>query len=497
MKRKDFLRFFGVAGTGLALPSISVAEAASETVVDQKGKSIQLKGNVHANGKGIKGVAVTDGTTVVLTDSNGNYSFESSEAASFVYISIPAGYAFPHEKKIARFYERINKINNSFTADFALEPLQVDDKQHYFVVWADTQMISQKDVELLKQQSVPDLQQLVASYPKNSLFHGIGCGDLVWDKFELFEGYKQAIDATGVTFFNVIGNHDMDIKTARTDEWSAETFQSEFGPTYYSFNRGEIHYVVLDDVFFIGTAKKYIGYITENQLAWLEQDLATIKLGSTVVVSLHIPTDTGAARRYKKEAELGSNVANREQLYKILAGYKVHFMSGHTHFNDTWEKANMMEHNHGTVCGAWWTGPVCGDGTPSGYGVYEVNGSELKWYYKSTGLPKEHQLVLFGKGKSKEYPDEIVANVWNWDSKWKVEWFEDGVAKGEMIQRVALDPLAVELYAGPELPKKHKFVEPTLADHMFFAKPSAKAKEVEVKVTDRFGEIYSVKTKLK
>lgn len=492
MERKDFLRMFGVAGTAIALPTITTRTASIDEVKEHTNKLIQLKGSVKSKGKGIAGVAVTDGTTVVLTDKSGNYSFAGSETADFVYISIPAGYAFPNEKKIAKFYERINKEKESFSADFVLDELEANDHKHHFVVWADTQMISDKDVELLKTQSVPDLKQLVASYPKNSLFHGIGCGDLVWDKFELFKGDKEAIEGTGVTFFNVIGNH-MDIITARTDEWSAQTFNKEFGPTYYSFNRGKIHYVVLDNVFFIGTAKKYIGYITENQLAWLEQDLKHIPEGSTLVVSLHIPTDTGAARRNKKEAELGSNVANREQLYKILAGYKVHFMSGHTHFNDTWERGDMMEHNHGTVCGAGWTGPVCGDGTPSGYGVYEVDGDDIKWYYKSTGFPKEHQLSVFGKGKSKEYPDEILVNVWNWDSKWKVEWLEDGVMKGKMEQRVALDPLAVELYSGPELPKKHKFVEPTLADHIFFAKPSANAKEVEIKVTDRFGSAYTQK----
>lgn len=491
MERKDFLKLFGIAGTAITLPVITADAQETVAAISKSEKIVKLNGTVKTKGKGIGGVAVTDGTTVVLTDKGGNYSFESSAEADFVYISVPAGYAFPQTKKIARFYEAINKEKERFTADFVLDQLATDDTKHNFVVWADTQMISEKDVELLKTESVPDLQKLVASYPKDALFHGIGCGDLVWDKFELFAGYKEAIAATGVTFFNVIGNHDMDIKTARSDEWSAETFKKEFGPTYYSFNRGKIHYVVLDDVFFIGTAKKYIGYITENQLAWLEQDLKHVPQGSTLVVSLHIPTDTGAARRNKKEAELGSNVANREQLYKILAGYKVHIMSGHTHFNDTWEKGNMMEHNHGTVCGAWWTGPVCGDGTPSGYGVYEVDGNELKWYYKSTGLPKEHQLSVFGKGKSKEYPDEIIANVWNWDSKWKVEWLEDGVMKGAMEQRVALDPLAVELYAGPELPKKHKFVEPTLADHIFFAKPSTNAKTVTVKATDRFGNVYS------
>ena len=495
MQRRDFLKNFGLAGAVLTIPP-SIAEAGIYNPATIKDiANLTLKGKVHSNGSGIAGVSVTDGFNITQTDKNGNYELLSNNTAEFVYITVPAGYVFENDKGIARFYTPVVTGSSSFKADFSLQKLAADDKQHCFVVWADTQMFSQKDVELLKAQSVPDLRELVAGYPKQMLFHGIGCGDLVWDKFELFEGYKQAIEMTGVTFFNVIGNHDMDLD-ARTDEYSSRTYKKIFGPTYYSYNRGDIHYVVLDDVFFIGTAKKYIGYITENQLRWLEQDLAHVKPGSTVVVSLHIPTNTGAARRAAKEEELGSVVSNREQLYKILAGYKVHFMSGHTHFNDTWEQDNMMEHNHGTVCGAWWTGPVCGDGTPNGYGVYEVNGSDIKWYYKSTGKPKSHQLSLYGRGRSKTNEEEITANVWNWDKDWKVTWFEDGSEQGAMEQRVALDPLAMELYAGPELPKKHKFVEPTLADHIFFAKPSVNAKQVEVRATDRFGNVYSEKINL-
>jgi 3',5'-cyclic AMP phosphodiesterase CpdA len=108
----------------------------------------------------------------------------------------------------------------------------------------------------------------------------------------------------------------------------------------------------------MGTAKKYVGYLTENQLHWLEQDLASVPKGSTVVVSLHIPTNTGHARRNKlKEEELGGTVANRRQLYKMLEPFQAHIMSGHTHVNEKWEEGNIIEHVHGTVCGAWWTGP--------------------------------------------------------------------------------------------------------------------------------------------
>ncbi|MFD2571505.1 calcineurin-like phosphoesterase C-terminal domain-containing protein [Spirosoma soli] len=76
-------------------------------------------------------------------------------------------------------------------------------------------------------------------------------------------------------------------------------------------------------------------------------------------------------------------------------------------------------------------------------------------------------------------------------NKWKVEWLEDGVVKGPLEQRISLDPWAAELYAGSELPKKHKFVDPSLTDHMFFIKPSAGAKAVTVRATDRFGAVYT------
>jgi hypothetical protein len=224
MERRSFLKNFSLAGALLTVPPALAKAATIAAPIKKDIGNITLKGKVLSKGAGIAGVAVTDGNNITLTDKNGNYELLSNNTAEFVYISIPAGYQFTNDKGIAKFYVPVNTSSNSFKADFELEKLATDDKQHCFVVWADTQMISQKDVEQLKSQSVPDLQQLVAAYPKQTLFHGIGCGDLVWDKFELFEGYKQAIDTTGVTFFNVIGNHDMDLD-ARTDELSAKTFK--------------------------------------------------------------------------------------------------------------------------------------------------------------------------------------------------------------------------------------------------------------------------------
>jgi hypothetical protein len=490
LKRRGFLKSLGLAGAGLGL-NINFLQAKPQ----KHGKAgsvveVALTGRVASDGKGIPDVTVTDGRSVTRTDAKGNYRLESNSAAEFVYISVPRGYAFTNEKGIARFYKKIEQQANKFRADFALQKLAGDDTKHAFVVWADPQIMNKEDAALLKTQSAPDTQKLVSSYGKEMVFHGIGCGDLVWDKFELFDDYKEAVGTTGIPFFQVIGNHDMDLDV-RTDDLSSATFKKLFGPSYYSFNRGDVHYVVLDDVFFLGTSKRYIGYIPEQQFAWLEQDLAHIRPGSTVVISLHIPVNTGAQRRNKMSEEpIGGVVSNRKELYRILKPYKAHIMSGHTHFNEKVFEGDIIEHVHGTVCGAWWTGPICYDGTPNGYGVYEVNGGEIQWYHKSVGYEKTHQFRVYPVGAVKEKPDAFAVNVWNWDPQWRVEWFEDEKDMGAMRQEISFDPLSVELHQGAEKPAKHSWVDPVLTDHMFFATLSPSAKKITVQVTDRFRNVY-------
>ena len=494
MFRRKFLQNLGLVGAGLSLPFAPAALAAEESRAAPNGQKLNLapliiKGKVHQNSTGLAGVAVTDGNNIVLTDKAGKYTLESTATAEFVYISIPRGYAIPHEKGIAQFFKPIRSGSDKMMADFALQKLAGDDTKHTFIVWADPQMIDKKDTHQLITVSAPDLKVLATQYGANTF--AIGCGDLVWDKFELFDDYKKAVEVTGLPFFQVIGNHDMNI-TARADEGSAQMFKSLFGPTYYSFNRGEVHYVVLDDVFFIGPPKKYIGYLTEKQLQWLEQDLSYVKPGTTVVVALHIPVDSGDQRRNNlKDESLGGVVSNRAELYRLLKPYTAHIMSGHTHICEKVFHENTTEHIHGAVCGAWWTGPICTDGAPSGYGVYEVSGSDVKWYYKAIGHDRNHQLRSYPKGSVAGRPDDIAANVWNWDPQWKIAWFENGVRQGEMQQQIGLDPLAVQLQAGLKLPAKHKWVDPTLTDHLFFARPSANAKEIRIEVTDRFGQVYS------
>jgi hypothetical protein len=486
LDRRTFLRALGLSGAGLVLGNHQ-----ANSFDNRMDGFPRIGGSVKSDSKPLQNVVVSDGFSVTSTDAKGKYELVLNPFAEFVFLSVPRGYAFANDKGIANFYKRLTPGEKKLSADFELEKLPVDDTRHNFIVWADPQIQDAEDAKLLTSESVPDTHQLVKSYGADALFHGIGCGDLVWDKFELFAEYKSAIATVGIPFFQVIGNHDMDLD-ARADDGSSTTFRNHFGPTYYSFNRGAIHYVVLDDVFFLGSSRQYIGYITEQQLAWLEKDLSFIEPGSTVVVYLHIPANTGEMMRYKmKEGPIDGVVSNRQDLYRILKPFKTHIMSGHTHYNEKiFDAENVMEHVHGSLCGAWWTGPICFDGTPSGYGVYEVNGSELTWYYKAVGKDRNHQMRVYPVGAVPEMQDSFAVNVWNWDHEWKVEWYEDDIFKGPLQRVTSLDPWAVQLQKGTDKPSKRTWVEPHLTDHMFFGKPSAGARGVTIKVTDRFGTVY-------
>ncbi len=493
-KRRAFIKALGLTSVSWMGITDSVLASSRPYLAELTSPSftpIRIRGKVHSSGKGVGGVVVSDGRSLVLTDSAGEYELISGNDREFVFISLPSGYGIEKQANgSASFFQRIDSTRTEQLFVFELKLTAQNDEDHHFLLLSDTQIQNRYEADQLLTVSIPDVKQTIRQINDPNLF-GIGCGDLVFDHLELFKDSNQAIVNTGIPFFQVIGNHDMDYGV-RSDEGTSKTFKGHFGPTYYSWNRGEIHYVVLDDVFYLGTSNKYIGYISEEQLAWLEQDLKFVEKGRTIVVALHIPTTTGAVRRYPDRDTLGGTVSNREHLYKLLEGYNAHLLSGHTHFNDNMIMGNVYEHCHGTVCGAWWSGPICYDGTPNGYAVYEAKGSELKWKYKGTGLPIDEQFRVYEKGYHKDFPDFMSLNCWNYDPAWEISWFENGIRKGEPERIMAVDPWSVALHLGPELPARREWVEPQLNDHMFFFQPQAMDNLV-VEAKDRFGNVYSKK----
>ena len=330
---------------------------------------------------------------------------------------------------------------------------------------------------------------------------GSTCGDLFTNS-ALLKGAAEGLDRimchiqkrflegkAGIDYRYVIGNHDM-TNYGRSFETSMKNYGDMYGPAWYSFNVGDVHYIVLNDNFYVGRDYFYIGYIDERQLQWLERDLSYVQPGSRVVVSLHIQTTNDKSDRDAFQyGIIGDNLCNKPAFYSMLEPYKTTILSGHSHTADFEQiSENIFEINVAGFCGAWWCGEVCIDGAPAGYKIFDMDGNEMEWIYKGCGHPLDYQVKVYTDHEW--YPGQIVANVWDFDPEWKVEYYEDGVKVCDMERFKAQDPLAVELYKDPSsLKRSWVYAAPT--ENMFKATISEGAKTLEVRVTNRFGKTFT------
>ena len=447
-----------------------------------------IKGTVKTtDGIALAGVVVSDGLNTVLTDEKGKWEMDADDDSRFVFISTPSGYISSTLEGPALFYKEIGKKKKSY--DFLVKANPKDDTNHNVIVIADPQISERSELPELEKHS-DDIADFVKGMDGDYTF-GLCLGDIVgWDH-SIYPEYNKIMSKAGLEYRYVIGNHDM-TNYGRSHETSMRNYEDLFGPCWYSFNVGKVHYIVLNDNFFIGRDWYYIGYLDERQLRWLENDLSYIPEGSQVVVSLHIPTTLDKSDREAfSTGTMLDNLSNKPALYQMLLPYQTLILSGHMHTADYEQIApNIAEINIAGLCGAWWCGEVCIDGSPAGYKIFDMDGDKTEWIYKGCGHPLDYQMKVYADDPA--YPGEIVANVWDYDPAWKVEYFEDGVKVCDMERFKAQDPLAKELYKDPSsLKRTWVYAAPT--ENMFKAKRSETAKSLEVRVTDRFGRVFSNK----
>uniref|UniRef100_UPI00405603C5 calcineurin-like phosphoesterase C-terminal domain-containing protein n=1 Tax=Alistipes sp. TaxID=1872444 RepID=UPI00405603C5 len=451
-----------------------------------------LRGTVRCAGEGVEGVVVTDGENFTETDSEGRFELPSSTDNTLVYITIPSGYGVMAKQSVPQFWLRKEEGRASY--DFELVRKATDDTHHGFVVIADPQIWHEKEFPALSE-GMADIRSTVEGY--DIPFHGICCGDVISYDHTFYPRYNEVAASSGLDFFSTPGNHDMTLYS-RSHETSTRLWEQTFGPVCYSFNVGKAHYVVLNDNFYIGRDYFYIGYLDERQFAWLERDLSYVEEGSTLFVILHIPTTCEAKDRQQFSYDNIANVmTNAPQLHRMLAPYNTHILSGHTH--TTYNQIitdSLYEHVIPALSGAWWQGTLCTDGTPRGYGVFEVDGDEVTWYYKSTGREPEYQMAVYTGAEYPEFAGQVVANVWAADDRWQIEARFDGGAAQAMERFTAYDPQAREMYADREK-LDHPYVYPSAADHFYRVVIPEGAKQVEVSATDSFGRRYTQNISLK
>lgn len=462
-------------------------------------KGMNLVGMVkNDSDEPVEGVVVSDGYSVTVTDAKGVYQMKTGDKSRFVFVSVPADFQIPMENGHPKIYQALpEKITNVERKDFSLKK-QEKVTQFRLLAMADVQIGQDKELQWLRNDEMPEIVKYAETLKKDQPLYGISLGDLVWDNMPFFKEYATETARLNIPVFHVIGNHDHDRTVLGNDDGASHYFEANFGPTYYSYNIGEVHFVVLDDVDY-AAGDNYAARITQNQLDWLEKDLAHVSKDKLIMLGVHIPI----LRRFNN-----SGVENRQALYDILEGYNVRIMSGHRHNNSTATiNSKIEENNLGAVMGAFWNDP-CNDGSPRGYAVYEINGNKIEnWYYKGTKTDKDYQLKLYGLGESTlpYRQDGVIINVFNWHTSWTLNVYENEILKktfgtSENLKNpFELDWLAYNLYFGDNLPVHRPSAEPEFNnDHMFYYKPTATTGiTVKVEAQDPYGNTYTESIELK
>lgn len=224
-------------------------------------------------------------------------------------------------------------------------------------------------------------------------------GDLVFDLLKVghesaqkqLKLFDEAVAGVDVPIHHTIGNHDLfglyeESGISPEDPLRGKAyFLDHFGleRTYYSFDHEGWHFVVLDTLGIEGSS--YRGWVDAEQLAWLDDDLATAQK-PTVVVG-HIPLFSNYVEWNRGTSEgIPENVTvvNSHEVAKVLMKHPVKLvLAGHLHVNETFRYQGITFANVGAISGNWWNG--LRDGFQEGYALLQFQGEEVTWRYVDYG----------------------------------------------------------------------------------------------------------------
>lgn len=492
-------------------------------------------------GNPMEGVVVSDGFSCTKTNSKGLYIFVRDKDARFVYYTVPSDCEIPvhsDSDRTAQIYRPLSVKRNEY--NFKLRRMAGGKEFDYkLIVFGDPQVtnafspyytgpndnpVKKSDVARFTDETMKDVKQTISALPSSVHVYAISMGDDV----QYYGGYnprlerqiREALGSSRATVFSVIGNHDQDGRELYKRKW-----EDNFGPTDYSFDRGDVHFVCFNNVhFFRGGYYWQPGELTSKQMQWLSEDLSLADHSKKLILCYHIPFTFGnRPRRGAHSLNLKSepNHFSSSVLSRILkmaeqfeGGYEL--FCGHTHFAINHEidfaGHHLIEHCHAAACGNIWQSNINICGTPNGYYVYSFNGAHIAdSYYKGTFWPRKKQMTIFhantvfnGESYAEDWqlPTDkgvIIANVFNADSRWKVVAIEDGVEhEMKRINHQGQDAFATSYHHRYSKSVSYQFVSKRngylIMNHIFYYKPKSPESHIIIKASDPYGNVYTAKS---
>ena len=490
----------------------------------------------------VANVVVSDGTEVTVTDDKGIYELKSAKKWGYVFISVPSGYEVAAEGVFPQFYQTLKGAADVVEQkDFKLTKVDRQDRYKLFLL-GDMHLANRTNDAAQFTQFTTDLNAYMAQHSGQKMY-ALTLGDMTWDLYwyknnYALPQYRETINrqVKNLQIYHTMGNHDNDFMTT-SDYDAAVKYVDCIGPTFYSFNIGQVHYVVMDNIdcsAYDGTdSRNYVKKLSNEQLKWLAKDLAYVDKSTPLIVAMHAqiykPTSTGFA--------FDHDSANTEALLAALDGYEVHFVTGHTHkvYNitpddDVVKGRDIHEHNSGAICASWWWSGnltpgvhVSIDGAPGGYAIWDIDGTDFAWLYKSTGWPEEYQfrsydlnnvsfsmddvpnipsnvlIQLAYKKYVNAYPEnsdnEVLIKIWNWNSNWELSVVDERGKTLEYTPVWAYDPLHIAALSVPRFNNSGITSTPSFvtesATNFFKVKADDADVDLTITVKDEFGHTWT------
>jgi outer membrane protein assembly factor BamB/calcineurin-like phosphoesterase family protein len=205
----------------------------------------------------IPNVMVTDGFDIVKTDKKGMFTLPDNPKARFITITTPEGY-----KHTTSFYQSIGSDNHTFglkkagkrTGKF-IHITDIHAGGHDNWIGNIKQYVKRNEVDFIA---------LTGDFTRK---YGM-------DRYSRLVNDKTM--GTRVVF--TIGNHDK-----VSGDFGEQYFEGKFGPTYYSFDIGETHFIVTPML--KGDARP--SYTKTQILSWLRKDIEMQPEGKPLVIFNH------------------------------------------------------------------------------------------------------------------------------------------------------------------------------------------------------------------
>lgn len=391
---------------------------------------------------GIPGVLVSNQDQVVRTDGEGRFALPV-EPGQVVYVHKPADHDLPLSPANSPHFSYVHEPEGSpalryggisptgalpASLDFALIPTERA-LEFTVAVFGDPQPRDRRELDFIRDDAVAEIASSGADF-------AMVLGDVMYDDLSLFPDYLGLTGAMGMPVWHVVGNHDLDFD-AGANRHGRDTFRSVFGANRFSFEHGDVLFLVLDNVDYQGLGEnerpRYRGYLGEDQLRWIGNVLAEVPEDRLVVLAAHIPLWAWGG-----ETE-NVNTADRDRLLELLGERPALVVTGHLHMTyHHWLERPRGEPVHhlvsATLSGTWWSGPedhrgipmtMQRDGNPNGFHLITFRGTEYVERFQGLGLAPDHQLrVEFPVGRIREAElegEELVVNVFSGGERHRVQ----------------------------------------------------------------------------